>query len=184
MKYLLLNAFCFIEEEIMTLFFSNIFISLHLIPFKLWRVMLLVTNTSINVLYCHAISCTFFPSFGPSPVFTNSERTCDKDFIIRRAATNRVLNVLRHWVSKHSQVRLHPLLPLVMCGSSMFAGWSSLSALLLEQAHCRMHTNSHWTPLACQLDNQSQYTYSSPNSEPSRYPTEGHCNCLTPCSEV
>uniref|UniRef100_A0A8C4IK20 Ras protein-specific guanine nucleotide-releasing factor 2b n=1 Tax=Dicentrarchus labrax TaxID=13489 RepID=A0A8C4IK20_DICLA len=31
------------------------------------------------------------------------ERTCDKDFIIRRAATNRVLNVLRHWVSKHSQ---------------------------------------------------------------------------------
>ncbi|MBN3277613.1 RGRF2 factor, partial [Polyodon spathula] len=28
---------------------------------------------------------------------------CDKDFIIRRAATNRVLNVLRHWVSKHSQ---------------------------------------------------------------------------------
>ncbi|XP_062240974.1 ras-specific guanine nucleotide-releasing factor 2 isoform X2 [Platichthys flesus] len=35
--------------------------------------------------------------------FTNSERTCDKEFIIRRAATNRVLNVLRHWVSKHSQ---------------------------------------------------------------------------------
>uniref|UniRef100_A0A8C7ZYF8 Ras protein specific guanine nucleotide releasing factor 2 n=1 Tax=Oryzias sinensis TaxID=183150 RepID=A0A8C7ZYF8_9TELE len=40
---------------------------------------------------------------GTPPVFTNSERTCDKDFIIRRAATNRVLNVLRHWVSKHSQ---------------------------------------------------------------------------------
>ncbi|XP_041855622.1 ras-specific guanine nucleotide-releasing factor 2 isoform X2 [Melanotaenia boesemani] len=36
-------------------------------------------------------------------VFANSERTCDKEFIIRRAATNRVLNVLRHWVSKHSQ---------------------------------------------------------------------------------
>ncbi|KAM9744375.1 ras-specific guanine nucleotide-releasing factor 2 isoform 2-T2 [Menidia menidia] len=36
-------------------------------------------------------------------VFSNSERTCDKEFIIRRAATNRVLNVLRHWVSKHSQ---------------------------------------------------------------------------------
>uniref|UniRef100_H2VEA5 Ras protein specific guanine nucleotide releasing factor 2 n=1 Tax=Takifugu rubripes TaxID=31033 RepID=H2VEA5_TAKRU len=35
--------------------------------------------------------------------FSNSERTCDKEFIIRRAATNRVLNVLRHWVSKHSQ---------------------------------------------------------------------------------
>ncbi|XP_031731008.1 ras-specific guanine nucleotide-releasing factor 2-like [Anarrhichthys ocellatus] len=35
--------------------------------------------------------------------FTNSDKVCDKEFIIRRAATNRVLNVLRHWVSKHSQ---------------------------------------------------------------------------------
>ncbi|XP_039634992.1 LOW QUALITY PROTEIN: ras-specific guanine nucleotide-releasing factor 2 [Perca fluviatilis] len=35
--------------------------------------------------------------------FSNSEKVCDKEFIIRRAATNRVLNVLRHWVSKHSQ---------------------------------------------------------------------------------
>ncbi|XP_077456409.1 ras-specific guanine nucleotide-releasing factor 2 isoform X1 [Stigmatopora argus] len=40
---------------------------------------------------------------GAPAVFNNSERTCDKEFIIRRAATNRVLNVLRHWVSKHSQ---------------------------------------------------------------------------------
>ncbi|XP_076005595.1 ras-specific guanine nucleotide-releasing factor 2 isoform X2 [Genypterus blacodes] len=40
---------------------------------------------------------------GTPQVFNNSERTCDKEFIIRRAATNRVLNVLRHWVSKHSQ---------------------------------------------------------------------------------
>ncbi|XP_034397730.1 ras-specific guanine nucleotide-releasing factor 2 isoform X4 [Cyclopterus lumpus] len=40
---------------------------------------------------------------GSPPVFMNSERTCDKEFIIQRAATNRVLNVLRHWVSKHSQ---------------------------------------------------------------------------------
>uniref|UniRef100_A0A8C0ZXH6 Ras-specific guanine nucleotide-releasing factor 2 n=1 Tax=Castor canadensis TaxID=51338 RepID=A0A8C0ZXH6_CASCN len=31
------------------------------------------------------------------------EETCDKEFIIRRTATNRVLNVLRHWVSKHAQ---------------------------------------------------------------------------------
>uniref|UniRef100_A0A672MI73 Ras-specific guanine nucleotide-releasing factor 2-like n=1 Tax=Sinocyclocheilus grahami TaxID=75366 RepID=A0A672MI73_SINGR len=37
------------------------------------------------------------------PGTLNSERTCDKEFIIRCAATNRVLNVLRHWVSKHSQ---------------------------------------------------------------------------------
>uniref|UniRef100_A0A3Q2Q778 Ras protein specific guanine nucleotide releasing factor 2 n=1 Tax=Fundulus heteroclitus TaxID=8078 RepID=A0A3Q2Q778_FUNHE len=41
---------------------------------------------------------------GGTPDFDfNSEKTCDKEFIIRRAATNRVLNVLRHWVSKHSQ---------------------------------------------------------------------------------
>ncbi|KAM5298957.1 ras-specific guanine nucleotide-releasing factor 2 isoform 2-T2 [Ctenodactylus gundi] len=33
----------------------------------------------------------------------DAERTCDKEFIIRRTATNRVLNVLRHWVSKHAQ---------------------------------------------------------------------------------
>uniref|UniRef100_A0A672MWD6 Ras protein-specific guanine nucleotide-releasing factor 2a n=1 Tax=Sinocyclocheilus grahami TaxID=75366 RepID=A0A672MWD6_SINGR len=49
----------------------------------------------INFLF---LGCLF--SFA---VFNNSERTCDKEFIIRRAATNRVLNVLRHWVSKHSQ---------------------------------------------------------------------------------
>ncbi|XP_050976974.1 ras-specific guanine nucleotide-releasing factor 2 isoform X2 [Labeo rohita] len=35
--------------------------------------------------------------------FTNPEKSYDKEFLIRRAATNRVLNVLRHWVSKHSQ---------------------------------------------------------------------------------
>ncbi|XP_030624168.1 ras-specific guanine nucleotide-releasing factor 2 [Chanos chanos] len=35
--------------------------------------------------------------------FGNPERSHDKEFLIRRAATNRVLNVLRHWVSKHSQ---------------------------------------------------------------------------------
>uniref|UniRef100_G1NWJ9 Ras protein specific guanine nucleotide releasing factor 2 n=1 Tax=Myotis lucifugus TaxID=59463 RepID=G1NWJ9_MYOLU len=35
--------------------------------------------------------------------FNNTDRICDKEFIIRRTATNRVLNVLRHWVSKHAQ---------------------------------------------------------------------------------
>uniref|UniRef100_A0A8D1XWH1 Ras protein specific guanine nucleotide releasing factor 2 n=1 Tax=Sus scrofa TaxID=9823 RepID=A0A8D1XWH1_PIG len=39
----------------------------------------------------------------PEQRFNNTERTCDKEFIIRRSATNRVLNVLRHWVSKHAQ---------------------------------------------------------------------------------
>ncbi|XP_034565855.1 ras-specific guanine nucleotide-releasing factor 2 isoform X3 [Notolabrus celidotus] len=42
-------------------------------------------------------------SHSTSQGFNNSEKVCDKEFIIRRAATNRVLNVLRHWVSKHSQ---------------------------------------------------------------------------------
>ncbi|XP_060233750.1 ras-specific guanine nucleotide-releasing factor 2 isoform X3 [Meriones unguiculatus] len=40
---------------------------------------------------------------GSPPGFNKTERTCDKEFIIRRTATNRVLNVLRHWVSKHAQ---------------------------------------------------------------------------------
>ncbi|XP_043932315.1 ras-specific guanine nucleotide-releasing factor 1 [Protopterus annectens] len=35
--------------------------------------------------------------------FPSEQRNGDKEFVIRRAATNRVLNVLRHWVSKHSQ---------------------------------------------------------------------------------
>uniref|UniRef100_A0A8C7F1J2 Ras protein specific guanine nucleotide releasing factor 2 n=1 Tax=Oncorhynchus kisutch TaxID=8019 RepID=A0A8C7F1J2_ONCKI len=51
---------------------------------------------------CVSVSHTLIVLLSP-PVFNNSERTCDKEFIIRRAATNRVLNVLRHWVSKHSQ---------------------------------------------------------------------------------
>ncbi|KAF3832412.1 hypothetical protein F7725_026077 [Dissostichus mawsoni] len=38
------------------------------------------------------------------PGFPTDQRNGDKEFVIRRAATNRVLNVLRHWVSKHSQL--------------------------------------------------------------------------------
>ncbi|XP_019508128.1 PREDICTED: ras-specific guanine nucleotide-releasing factor 2 [Hipposideros armiger] len=44
-----------------------------------------------------------FPSCSSFQGFNNTERICDKEFIIRRTATNRVLNVLRHWVSKHAQ---------------------------------------------------------------------------------
>lgn len=36
--------------------------------------------------------------------FSSDQRNIDKEFVIRRAATNRVLNVLRHWVTKHTQV--------------------------------------------------------------------------------
>lgn len=39
--------------------------------------------------------------------FPTDQRNGDKEFVIRRAATNRVLNVLRHWVSKHSPVNCH-----------------------------------------------------------------------------
>ncbi|XP_021062597.1 ras-specific guanine nucleotide-releasing factor 1 isoform X1 [Mus pahari] len=35
--------------------------------------------------------------------FSSDQRNIDKEFVIRRAATNRVLNVLRHWVTKHTQ---------------------------------------------------------------------------------
>ena len=44
------------------------------------------------------------PSVTCVPGFPPDQRNGDKEFVIRRAATNRVLNVLRHWVSKHSQV--------------------------------------------------------------------------------
>uniref|UniRef100_A0A8C9Z527 Ras protein specific guanine nucleotide releasing factor 1 n=1 Tax=Sander lucioperca TaxID=283035 RepID=A0A8C9Z527_SANLU len=44
-----------------------------------------------------AVGCHFGPGF------PTDQRNGDKEFVIRRAATNRVLNVLRHWVSKHSQ---------------------------------------------------------------------------------
>ncbi|GAB1294518.1 Ras-specific guanine nucleotide-releasing factor 1 [Apodemus speciosus] len=35
--------------------------------------------------------------------YSAEQRNIDKEFVIRRAATNRVLNVLRHWVTKHTQ---------------------------------------------------------------------------------
>uniref|UniRef100_A0A673XAS4 Ras protein specific guanine nucleotide releasing factor 2 n=1 Tax=Salmo trutta TaxID=8032 RepID=A0A673XAS4_SALTR len=63
-----------------------------------------VCNSRCSVSPASAFAiATAAAGHGSPPVFNNSERTCDKEFIIRRAATNRVLNVLRHWVSKHSQ---------------------------------------------------------------------------------
>ncbi|KAL6096462.1 rasgrf2 [Pungitius sinensis] len=50
-----------------------------------------------------AIATAAAAGHGGSQGFSGSDKVCDKEFIIRRAATNRVLNVLRHWVSKHSQ---------------------------------------------------------------------------------
>uniref|UniRef100_A0A8D2N9F7 Ras protein-specific guanine nucleotide-releasing factor 2 n=1 Tax=Zonotrichia albicollis TaxID=44394 RepID=A0A8D2N9F7_ZONAL len=60
------------------------------------------SHCSVSPASAFAIA-TAAAGHGSPPGFNNSERTCDKEFIIRRAATNRVLNVLRHWVSKHSQ---------------------------------------------------------------------------------
>uniref|UniRef100_A0A663FAQ8 Ras protein specific guanine nucleotide releasing factor 2 n=1 Tax=Aquila chrysaetos chrysaetos TaxID=223781 RepID=A0A663FAQ8_AQUCH len=60
------------------------------------------SHCSVSPASAFAIA-TAAAGHGSPPGFTNSERMCDKEFIIRRAATNRVLNVLRHWVSKHSQ---------------------------------------------------------------------------------
>ncbi|XP_044518886.1 ras-specific guanine nucleotide-releasing factor 2 isoform X1 [Gracilinanus agilis] len=60
------------------------------------------THCSVSPASAFAIA-TAAAGHGSPPGFNNTERTCDKEFIIRRTATNRVLNVLRHWVSKHSQ---------------------------------------------------------------------------------
>ncbi|XP_014745435.1 PREDICTED: ras-specific guanine nucleotide-releasing factor 2 [Sturnus vulgaris] len=60
------------------------------------------SHCSVSPASAFAIA-TAAAGHGSPPGFGSAERTCDKEFIIRRAATNRVLNVLRHWVSKHSQ---------------------------------------------------------------------------------
>ncbi|MEJ1275550.1 creatine kinase mitochondrial 2 [Cricetulus griseus] len=60
------------------------------------------THCSVSPASAFAIA-TAAAGHGSPPGFNNTERTCDKEFIIRRTATNRVLNVLRHWVSKHAQ---------------------------------------------------------------------------------
>ncbi|XP_013925537.1 PREDICTED: ras-specific guanine nucleotide-releasing factor 2 [Thamnophis sirtalis] len=72
---------------------------------RYWQTGVQVTDNghcSVSPASAFAIA-TAAAGHGSPPAFNNSERICDKDFIIRRAATNRVLNVLRHWVSKHSQ---------------------------------------------------------------------------------
>uniref|UniRef100_A0A8C3X188 Ras protein specific guanine nucleotide releasing factor 2 n=1 Tax=Catagonus wagneri TaxID=51154 RepID=A0A8C3X188_9CETA len=60
------------------------------------------SHCSVSPASAFAIA-TAAAGHGSPPGFNNAERTCDKEFIIRRTATNRVLNVLRHWVSKHAQ---------------------------------------------------------------------------------
>uniref|UniRef100_A0A8C5CJX0 Ras protein specific guanine nucleotide releasing factor 1 n=1 Tax=Gadus morhua TaxID=8049 RepID=A0A8C5CJX0_GADMO len=48
-----------------------------------------------------AASAFAIATAGANEGFPTDQRNGDKEFVIRRAATNRVLNVLRHWVSKH-----------------------------------------------------------------------------------
>ncbi|XP_039176650.1 ras-specific guanine nucleotide-releasing factor 2 isoform X2 [Crotalus tigris] len=72
---------------------------------RYWQTGVQVTDNgycSVSPASAFAIA-TAAACHGSPPGFNNSERIWDKEFIIRRAATNRVLNVLRHWVSKHSQ---------------------------------------------------------------------------------
>uniref|UniRef100_A0AAY4EBU7 Ras protein-specific guanine nucleotide-releasing factor 2a n=1 Tax=Denticeps clupeoides TaxID=299321 RepID=A0AAY4EBU7_9TELE len=58
-----------------------------------------VLDLSANSSNVQPTSCPNVYSIG----FTGPDKAYDKEFLIRRAATNRVLNVLRHWISKHSQ---------------------------------------------------------------------------------
>uniref|UniRef100_A0A8B9ERV1 Ras protein specific guanine nucleotide releasing factor 2 n=1 Tax=Anser cygnoides TaxID=8845 RepID=A0A8B9ERV1_ANSCY len=67
------------------------------------KVPLDLTVDTTELSPCRSPSTPRHLRYRQSGGFNNSERMCDKEFIIRRAATNRVLNVLRHWVSKHSQ---------------------------------------------------------------------------------
>uniref|UniRef100_A0A8C9Y5B3 Ras protein specific guanine nucleotide releasing factor 1 n=1 Tax=Sander lucioperca TaxID=283035 RepID=A0A8C9Y5B3_SANLU len=64
------------------------------------------TTLDINKLYValSAASAFAIATAGANEGTPTKEkyRNGDKEFVIRRAATNRVLNVLRHWVSKHS----------------------------------------------------------------------------------
>uniref|UniRef100_A0A669DRD2 Ras protein specific guanine nucleotide releasing factor 1 n=1 Tax=Oreochromis niloticus TaxID=8128 RepID=A0A669DRD2_ORENI len=54
-------------------------------------------GNSLNFILLRCLSFNVFFAGFPT-----DQRNGDKEFVIRRAATNRVLNVLRHWVSKHS----------------------------------------------------------------------------------
>lgn len=58
-----------------------------------------VMGNSLNFILLRCLSFNVFFAGFPT-----DQRNGDKEFVIRRAATNRVLNVLRHWVSKHSPV--------------------------------------------------------------------------------
>uniref|UniRef100_A0A8D0D323 Ras protein specific guanine nucleotide releasing factor 1 n=1 Tax=Sander lucioperca TaxID=283035 RepID=A0A8D0D323_SANLU len=58
-------------------------------------------RSALSAASAFAIATAVGCHFGPG--FPTDQRNGDKEFVIRRAATNRVLNVLRHWVSKHSQ---------------------------------------------------------------------------------
>lgn len=65
------------------------------------------------------------------PGFPTDQRNGDKEFVIRRAATNRVLNVLRHWVSKHSQVQFISTFSLIFCISAEHSSRKTTLAHLL-----------------------------------------------------
>uniref|UniRef100_A0A8C1V1V6 Ras protein specific guanine nucleotide releasing factor 1 n=1 Tax=Cyprinus carpio TaxID=7962 RepID=A0A8C1V1V6_CYPCA len=61
------------------------------------------TDKADEVSALSAASAFAIATAGANEGTPTKEKNGDKEFVIRRAATNRVLNVLRHWVSKHSQ---------------------------------------------------------------------------------
>uniref|UniRef100_A0A8C0JPH8 Ras protein specific guanine nucleotide releasing factor 2 n=1 Tax=Canis lupus dingo TaxID=286419 RepID=A0A8C0JPH8_CANLU len=73
------------------------------VPLDLSRVHLAPSAASLSPPSPVIFTTPTTPLSKPASPGSLGQLTCDKEFIIRRTATNRVLNVLRHWVSKHAQ---------------------------------------------------------------------------------
>uniref|UniRef100_A0A8C5BYI7 Ras-specific guanine nucleotide-releasing factor 1-like n=1 Tax=Gadus morhua TaxID=8049 RepID=A0A8C5BYI7_GADMO len=90
--------------------------------------------------------------------FPTDQRNGDKEFVIRRAATNRVLNVLRHWVSKHAQdfevntelkLRVISFLEEVMHDPELLTQERKAAANIISVAKQRIHIFLHTSLLLC-----------------------------------
>uniref|UniRef100_A0A3P8PS22 Ras protein specific guanine nucleotide releasing factor 1 n=1 Tax=Astatotilapia calliptera TaxID=8154 RepID=A0A3P8PS22_ASTCA len=86
-----LNSFAFLSAEFSLFSFNN------------GMVVSSCRELDNNRSALSAASAFAIATAGANEGTPTKEKNGDKEFVIRRAATNRVLNVLRHWVSKHSQ---------------------------------------------------------------------------------